>query len=88
MEAQSVLVVILAVALAVFLTLAIVLTVMLIRISKKVRHITDAAEKATDNFVSVSHVFKKTLQPAAITAALAQVVKKVTHHKPAKRTKK
>ena len=81
METQTVLVVILSVVLVIFLIVAIVLTVMLIRVTRRVHSITAKAEDATDNFINVSRVIRKNLQPAVISGAIAQIVKRLTTNK-------
>ncbi|MBI3984003.1 hypothetical protein HY346_01775 [Candidatus Microgenomates bacterium] len=76
MDAQQVLVLILGIVLAVFLVLAIVLTVSLIKVTRKVRGITDKAEHFVNNVSQVGEVVRRVATPAAIAAAVARVLKR------------
>lgn len=67
------LVIILAVALAIFLILAIVITVKLIQVVKSIKRITDYAEKVADRADHISDFFEKTATPVAIAKLIANI---------------
>lgn len=76
MDAERTLIIILSVTLTVFLLVGIAVGLQLFKVSKKLQNIADKANDITDNFVSVSETIKNAAKPAAITALVANVVKK------------
>lgn len=79
-QAESILVVILAAALAVFLCLAIVLIVKCIQIANSVKRISAKAEHLVDNAASVGEFFKAASGKFAVGKVVSNIVSSVMHH--------
>lgn len=77
MDAYGILVIILAVALAVFLVLGIILTSLLIKIAKNVKVVTEKAEDVATNVAAASQYVK----PAMFSAAASKFVKNIFNNK-------
>lgn len=73
-NAEQILVVILASALALFLILAIIATVKIIQILNHLKSITEKAEQIADKAEAVSEFFAKTAGPSALVKLFANVV--------------
>lgn len=69
----EVLVIILAIALAIFLVLGIILLVRLNQIASTTKRITEHAEKVADQAEHVSEFFAKTATPVAVVKLLSNV---------------
>ena len=80
-NAQDILVIILASALAVLLVLAIVVAVKTIQILNHLRRITETAEKIATTAESVGELFRFTAGPVAIGKLLSNVVDTVMKHR-------
>ncbi|MBL8159213.1 hypothetical protein JNJ66_02030 [Candidatus Saccharibacteria bacterium] len=76
MDATTVLVIILSVALAVFLVLGIILVVLLIRVTKQIQSVTTVAKTAADNVQNITANFSKVAAPAAMVNAVLGLLKK------------
>lgn len=80
-DAQTILVIILASALALFLILAIVAVVKLIQLLTQLKRLTDKAEKLADRAENVTEFFKYTAGPAAIGKLLSNISETVHKHR-------
>jgi hypothetical protein len=80
-NAEQILVIILAAALAVFLLLAIVATVKLIQLLNSLKRISEKAEKLAQTAESVGEFFKYTAGPAALGKLVANVTEVFRKHK-------
>jgi hypothetical protein len=65
-NAAEILVIILSVFLGLFLLLAIVLTVLLIKVTKQIRSVTDTAQHAVDNLNNFAENAAKVTSPALL----------------------
>ena len=74
MDSYDLLVIVLAVALAIFLTLSIWAMIYVIKIVKSIRNITEKAEHIAVNVDSVSTFFKNTATPVAIGKLISNIV--------------
>jgi hypothetical protein len=77
MDAQTILVVILSLALAVFLVLAVVLTILLIKVTKSLRNVAQEAEDIVHNVNSISDIIRQNIKPAVISASIINGLQKV-----------
>lgn len=84
-NAEQILVVILASALAVFLLLAIIATVKIIQILNHLKAIAEKAEQVADKAEAVGEFFAKTAGPSAIVKLFANVVDAFKQKKSRKR---
>lgn len=89
--AEQILVIILASALSLFLILSIIAAVSLIRLTKKMNAIADAAQEVitkahdiADKVEDVSDIFKKTAGPLALGKYFMNIVETVSKHKKGK----
>ena len=89
--AEQILVIILASALSLFLILSIIVAVSLIRLTKKMNAIADAAQEVitkahdiADKVEDVSDIFKKTAGPLALGKYFMNIVETVSKHKKGK----
>jgi hypothetical protein len=80
-NAEEILVVVLASALAVFLLLAIIATVKIIQILNHLKAISEKAERLASTAESVGEIFKYTAGPAAIGKFLANITETVLKHR-------
>jgi len=80
-NAQTILVVFLAVTLAVFLVLGIVLLSICIKIARHVKNISEKAEQITDKAENIADFFSKAATPMAIGHMLSQVSEVVFNRK-------
>ena len=78
---ESVLLIILGVALAIFLILSIVLIVIIIGIVKNISHITQKAELASDSLAGIALGLGKKVAPLALSAAAAAAMRKFSKSK-------
>lgn len=76
MSAAEVLVIFLSVALAIFLALAIILTVYLIVIAKKIKHIAETAETGVQGLVGMIANLQRMVAPALVTRILSDIASK------------
>lgn len=76
MEAEKILVIILAVALAIFIVLAVAIAVYVLKVVKSVRQITEQAEAAAMNFRSFSSTMRKAATPTAVSSIVGSMIKK------------
>jgi hypothetical protein len=76
-EALKILVIIESSVLSIFLAVCIVLSVILIRILRDVKHITQKAEKVVDSAESVGEVFRQAAGPFFLVRLLRNIVKAV-----------
>lgn len=74
MDAETILVIILSICLAIFLILGIVATTLLIQIMRKVKNMVDKAEHVAENISTAAQFVK----PATIAAAITRFIKKKT----------
>lgn len=72
-NAQTILVIFLSVALAIFLILSIILLALCIKIAKHIRHISEKAEQITDKAENIADFFSKAATPMTIGRIIAQV---------------
>lgn len=81
--AAGILVIILGLTLAVFLVLAVVLMILLIRVTKQIKSITDSAERTVHNVESAANNMSRFAMPVAAARAVRQVLskKEATHGK-------
>lgn len=79
--ASFILVIILSVFLAIFLILGIVLAIYLIKITKQIKHITQAAEKTVDGLETAVSNISKLSSPLIFADVLRQYIKKFTKGK-------
>ncbi len=85
-DTQTILVIILASALAVFLILGIVVTIKLIQILQQLKLIMDKAEKLADRAEHVTEFFKYTAGPVALGKLITNISETVfKHHKKSRR---
>lgn len=80
-NAEEILVVVLASALALFLLLAIVATVKIIQILNHLKTISEKAERLASTAESVGEFFKYTAGPAAFAKFVANVTETVLKHR-------
>lgn len=73
-NAEEILVVILSITLAVFLALAITATIILIKILKNIKRVTEKAEAIADKADNVTTFFQQTAGPAAIAKLVANFI--------------
>jgi len=73
---ESVLVIILAVALLLLLTLGIVMAALAVGILKNVKHISQKAEETTANFADIAAMVGKRVAPVALSAAIAAAMRR------------
>ena len=73
MDSFDILVIILSIALAVFLVLGIITLVLVIRILRHLKTVTEKAQHVADNIDTASEFFKKAAGPAAIGKLLANI---------------
>lgn len=79
-NAEHILVIILAAALAIFLLLGIVALIYLIKILRHLKHISETAEKLASTAETVGDFFKYTAGPAAVGKFLANITEAVRNH--------
>ncbi|HSX27638.1 MAG TPA: hypothetical protein VLG25_02555 [Patescibacteria group bacterium] len=87
-NAETVLVVFLSGALAVFLILGIFALIKVNQILEHLRHISEKAESIADKAEAVGEFFEKTAGPVAIGKLLSNVVEAVKGHKSSKKRSK
>lgn len=80
-NAEEILVIVLASALAIFLLLAIIATVKIIQILNHLKAISEKAERLASTAESVGEIFKYTAGPAAIGKFLANITETVLKHR-------
>lgn len=85
---EKVIMLILAVALALFLILAIVSIVLIIRVVKSVNRVTLKAEQLINSAETVSQVFKQTAEQMTLVRFVRNVAEMVGKHQGAKSSKK
>ena len=73
-NAESILVIILSITLAIFLILSIILVSALIKLTKKVQEIAVKAGEVVDNVETATEVLKKAAGPLAIGKVLMNIV--------------
>ncbi len=76
-SAETILIVVLGVAFALFLILSIALIVIIIGIVKNIRHITQKAEETTDSFADIAVMIGKKVAPVALSAVAATALKRL-----------
>lgn len=81
MDGYNILVIILAVALAIFLAVAIVLVVALVKLVNQIRGITAKAEAVMDDVESVSEFFRKSAAPVAIGKLVSNLVSTISERR-------
>jgi hypothetical protein len=81
MDAFQIIVIILAAALFIFLVLAIVLVVQLVKISNKIKRITDVASDAVNNFHSVVTSIKRVVTPSVVGKTVSDLIQKFVNNK-------
>lgn len=77
MDAFQILVIILSVTLFLFLVLAIVLMIMLIKISNRIKHITDTVGDTVDNVRDLTASISRLASPALLAKIIMQYVQKI-----------
>jgi len=87
-DAYQTLVIVLSVMLVLFLLISIVLGVLLIKILRRVRSITDKAEHVVDGMESASVFFRKAAGPLALGKFVTNIAETVMSHKNNKKGKK
>lgn len=78
---QQVLLIILSSFLALFLVTGIVLGVMVIKIMRHIKHITEKAEQIADKAESVTTFFQQTAGPAAMAKLVSNIMHTIREHK-------
>jgi hypothetical protein len=81
MDAFQIIVIILATTLFIFLVLAIILLVQLIKISAKIRQITESISAAADSVRHLSDSFRRVLTPAVVGKTILGFVQKIWNNK-------
>ena len=76
MEAEQILVIILASALAVLLMLVIAIAIYVLKIVKAVNEISGQAEAVAENMKTFSSVMRKSATPAAVSSVAGMFIKK------------
>ncbi|HTE58046.1 MAG TPA: hypothetical protein VK694_04845 [Verrucomicrobiae bacterium] len=84
-NAQTILVICLSAALAVFLILGIILLSICIKIANHIKHISEKAEQITDKAENIADFFSKAATPMAIGRIISQVSEAVLNRKGKKR---
>lgn len=85
MDAAQILVIILSIFLAVFLLLGIILTIMLIRVTKQIKDITESAQRTVTGFERMVDGAAKIISPAVIGKAIYDQLDKLKDRKGRKR---
>jgi len=86
-NAQEILVVFLASALAVFLVLGIILLIICIKIANKVKHITERAEQFSEKAENIAEFLSKSAMPLAVAKFVA-VVSEIFKNRDSKKSRK
>lgn len=76
-NAQTILVIFLSAAFAIFLILAIALVAVCLKIAKTIQRITLKAEEITDKAESIAEFFQRAATPVTIGRVISQVAEKV-----------
>ena len=84
---QQIILVILASTLAIFLIVGIVIGVLIIKVMKHIRRITEKAEAIADKADSVTTFFQQSAGPAAIAKLISNIVHNMKDSKQDKRGK-
>lgn len=78
---ESVLVIILAVALFLLLVLGIIMAALAVGILKNVKHISQKAEETTASFADIASMVGKKVAPVALSAAIAAAMRRMKSKK-------
>ena len=86
-------VMVLAIAFAVLLVIAIIFSIYLTKLTKRLNHISEKADRVADNVEAASSFFRQSAGPVAITKFLSNIVETVNNvaeakNKKAKKSKK
>ncbi len=73
---ESVLIIILGVALLLLLILGVVIATLAVGILKNVKHISQKAEETTSNFADIAAMVGKKVAPVALSAAIAAAMRR------------
>lgn len=79
--AAEILIIILASVLTIFLIAAITVLVLVVKILKKVKHITATAENVVDSAEAVGEVFRSASGPLALFKVVYNIVDKAKHQR-------
>ncbi len=86
--AQQIILIILASFLALFLIVSIIIGILIIKVLRTIRHITQKAETITDRADAVAAFFQQSAGPAAIVKLVSNIVHSVREHKESKSSKR
>lgn len=78
---QQIILIILASCLAIFLILSIIAAILIIKVMKHIRRITEKAEQIADKAESVTAFFQQSAGPAALAKLLSNIVHTVRDNK-------
>ena len=82
---QQIILIVLALSLATFLIIGIIIGVLVIKVMKHIRRITEKAEAIADKAESVSTFFQQSAGPAAIAKLISNIVHTIKDTKQSKR---